>query len=137
MDALETMSSKKKECKDLKEKKIKERDDMFFALEQQRIDDKKVMEQKRLEEKMAMEQKKITDQMALEKTKHEEKMVIEEKRLQLLERELDDKVMAMDLSGMNEVQQEYYRECNMRYLLDALVEAHVENDEVMVMDALQ
>jgi hypothetical protein len=29
------------------------------------------------------------------------------------------------------------RECNKRYLLDTLVEAHVENDEVMVMDALQ
>jgi hypothetical protein len=41
--------------------------------------------------------------MALENTKHEEKMIMEEKRLQLQERELDDKVMAMDLSGMNEV----------------------------------
>jgi hypothetical protein len=29
------------------------------------------------------------------------------------------------------------RECNRRYLLDTLVEAHVENGEVMVMDALQ
>jgi hypothetical protein len=76
---------------------------MFFTLEQQRIDDKKVMEHKRLEEKMAMEQKKIVDQMTLEKIKHEEKMVMEEKMLQLQERELDDKVMAMDLSGMNEV----------------------------------
>jgi hypothetical protein len=55
-----------------------------------------------------MEQKKIADQMALEKTKHEEKMAMEKKRLQQQERELDDKVMAMDLNGMNELQQEYH-----------------------------
>jgi hypothetical protein len=55
-----------------------------------------------------MEQKKIVDQMALEKTKHEEKMAMEKKRLQQRERELDDKVMAMDLNGMNELQQEYH-----------------------------
>jgi hypothetical protein len=28
------------------------------------------------------------------------------------------------------------RECNRRYLLDALVEAHIENDEVMVMEII-
>jgi uncharacterized protein YdaU (DUF1376 family) len=82
---------------------------MFFALEQQRFDEKKVTEQeKKLEEKKAMEQKKIADQMALEKTKHEEKMTMEKKRLQQQERELDDKVMDMDLNGMNELQQEYH-----------------------------
>jgi hypothetical protein len=31
------------------------------------------------------------------------------RRLEFHERELDDKVMNMDLSVMNEVQQEYYR----------------------------
>jgi colicin import membrane protein len=111
MNALETMWNKKKECEDLKERERerKEHDDMFFALEQQRFDEKKVTEQeKKLEEKKAMEQKKIADQMALEKTKHEEKMAMEKKRLQQQERELDDKVMAMDLNGMNELQQEYH-----------------------------
>jgi hypothetical protein len=36
-------------------------------------------------------------------------MVMGEKRLQLQESELDDKVMAMNFSGMTEVQQEYYK----------------------------
>jgi hypothetical protein len=34
---------------------------------------------------------------------------------------------------MNEVQQEYYR----IYLLDTLLDVHVENDKVIAMDVLQ
>lgn len=58
---------------------------------------------------MALEQKRIDEHMALERKKHEEKMALEKKKLDLQERELDEKVMTMDLSGMNEVQQQYYK----------------------------
>jgi hypothetical protein len=37
--------------------------------------------------------------------KIDEKTQLEQRKLELQERQLDDKVMTMDLSGMNEVQQ--------------------------------
>jgi hypothetical protein len=41
--------------------------------------------------------------------KIDEKTQLEQRKLELQERQLDDKVMTMDLSGMNEVQQQYYK----------------------------
>jgi hypothetical protein len=70
---------------------------------------KKAMEQRRLEEKLALEKKKHEGKMSMEKKQFDDKKEAEMRRLKLHERELDDKVMNMDLSGMNEVQQEYYR----------------------------
>jgi hypothetical protein len=110
MDALETMWNKKKVWRFERERE-REKRAWWYVLRTRTTKvwwEKGYGTGKKLEEKKAMEQKKIADQMALEKTKHEEKMAMEKKRLQQQERELDDKVMAMDLNGMNELQQEYH-----------------------------
>jgi hypothetical protein len=82
---------------------------MLFALEQQRIDDKKGYGAVKAWREIGFREKKHEGKMSMEKKKLDDKKEAEMRRLKLHERELDDKVMNMDLSGMNEVQQEYYR----------------------------
>jgi hypothetical protein len=109
MDALETMWSKKKECEDLKEKKKKRA--WWYVLRTRATKDwwqkRYGTENSWRENDYGAEKDYLSNGFRENKTW--KKMVMGEKRLQLQESELDDKVMAMNFSGMTEVQQEYYK----------------------------
>jgi len=81
MDAMENLWAKKKEMEEMKELK-KERNDERIALEM-----------KRLEIKMAAEK---------------ERSDLQRDQLELKRRKEDDKVMKMDLRGLDERQRRYY-----------------------------
>jgi hypothetical protein len=67
-----------------------------------------LQQQKRLMTKWLWRRKSM-EKMALQKKNFDEKTQLEQRKLELQERQLDDKVMTMDLSGMSEVQQQYYK----------------------------
>ena len=82
MDAMENLWAKKKEMEEMKELKKKERNDERIALEM-----------KRLEIKMAAEK---------------ERSDLQRDQLELKRRKEDDKVMKMDLRGLDDRQRRYY-----------------------------
>jgi hypothetical protein len=63
-----------------------------------------LQQQKRLMTKWLWRRKSM-EKMALQKKNFDEKTQLEQGKLELQERQLDDKVMTMDLRGMSEVQQ--------------------------------
>jgi hypothetical protein len=67
-----------------------------------------LQQQKRLMTKWLWRRKSM-EKMALQKKIFDEKTQLEQRKLELQERQLDDKVMTMDLSGMSELQQQYYK----------------------------
>jgi hypothetical protein len=67
-----------------------------------------LQQQKRLMTKWLWRRKSM-EKMALQKKNFDEKTQLEQRKLELQERQLDDKVMTMDLRGMSEVQQQYYK----------------------------
>jgi hypothetical protein len=67
-----------------------------------------LQQQKRLMTKWLWRRKSM-EKMVLQKKNFDEKTQLEQRKLELQERQLDDKVMTMDLRGMSEVQQQYYK----------------------------
>ena len=116
MEAMEYSWSKREKADELREIKKKERNDERLAVETRRMEIKQETENRRLELQLEAENKRLELQQEVENKKIELKKQVENRRLDLQQQELelkqrmdDEKIMNLDLSGMSERQQKFYR----------------------------